>query len=494
VKPRVLTRLLLGAALGAALASAAQAGPPYGDAPIFARIDAARAIAEDVVIDGSGTDWAGIPAFADPAGDAGGDASRDITSVSVAPLDDALLVRIATAGAPSTFDLAFWLYVDYMAHERLDLEIGLYYGWPDILWRYPEGGSPSSVAVDVSELAIAGVVEARIPYTTLAANLPPEMAAALNGPSARSWLRVWAFTRNGGVVDRASAVGSFRLLPTPYTLDPALPPGGSTPFALPLPLAAQQYVGQGAFGLTSHASTWAYDLNQVTATLDPDAPSPSANLDDYLSFGEPISAPLAGTVVSRESTQADQPPRTTNPFPPPNFVFMDVGSSTALLFSHMRQGTVPVNPAQSVAAGASLGQVGHSGSNSWPHLHIEARQWPADTPTLPLGLSEVEVGLNPGAGDPWQRRMLLWPIREGFLVERAGAFCGDLDLDETLAAADVALLRGHLAGGVLGAEALARCTVIAPQRPCDIRDVAVLRRALAPLEPGVAQVCPGVSG
>jgi hypothetical protein len=36
--------------------------------------------------------------------------------------------------------------------------------------------------------------------------------------------------------------------------------------------------------------------------------------------------------------------------------------------------------------------------------------------------------------------------------------------------------------------------VIAPQRPCDIRDVAVLRRALAPLEPGVAQVCPGVSG
>ncbi len=482
--------------IGLLLTPDAQAGPPYGDGPIFARIDAARAIAEDVVIDGDGGDWSGIPAFADPAGDAGGDPSRDITSVSIAPLADALLVRIATAGAPFSGELAFWLYFDFMAHERLDVEIGLYPGFDDIVWTYPEGGAPTFQFANVSELAIGGVVEARIPYALLGAALPPAMAAALTGPGARSFVRVWAFTTHFDVVDRAAAVASFRLVPTPYALDPPLPPGGDTPFALPFPLAAQQYVGQGAFGLTSHASTWAYDLNQVTATLDPDDPSPSANLADYLSFGEPLTAPLAGTVISRAATEADQPPRTFDPFPPPNFVFMDVGSSVALLFSHMRQNTVPVSPAQSVAAGASLGEVGHSGSNTWPHLHLEARQWPADTPTLPLGLSEVEVGLNPGAGDPWQRRVALWPIREGFLVERAGAFCGDLDLDEALAAPDVALLRGHLAGGSLGAEALARCTVIAPQRPCDVRDAVVLRRALgpAPLAPGVAQVCPGVSG
>ncbi len=482
---------------GVAVAALAQAGPPYGDAPVFARIDAARAIAEDVVIDGAEGDWNGTPAFADPAGDAGGDASRDITSVSIAPLADALLVRIATSGAPFSSELAFWLYFDFMAHERLDVEIGLYPIWPDIVWTYPEGGAPSFQRVDVSELAVGGVVEARIPYTLLGAALPPAMASALAGPGARSWVRVFAFSTNGAVVDRAPAVASFRLAPTPYVHDPPLPPGGDTPFALPLPLATQQYVGQGAFGLFTHATTWAYDLNQVTSTLDPDSPSPSSDLADYLSFGEPLTAPLAGTVVSREATQPDQPPRTSDPFPPPNFVFLDVGSSVALLFSHMRQNTVPVSPTQAVAAGAALGQVGHSGSNSWPHLHLEARQWPADTPTLPLGLLEVEVGLNPGAADPWQRRMAEWPIREGFLVERAGAFCGDLDLDDALAPADAALLRSHLAGGAtLGAEALARCTVIAPARPCDIRDAVVLRRALepAPLAPGVAQVCPGVSG
>jgi hypothetical protein len=484
--------------LALAAPALANAGPPYGDAPIFARIEAARAIAEDVTIDGADGDWNGIPSFADPSADAGGDASRDITSVSIAPLDDALLVRITTAGAPSTSDLAFWLYVDFMAHERLDLEIGLYDGWPDILWTYPEGEAPTFQAVDVSELEIGGVVEARIPYATLAANLPPAMAAALTGPGARSWLRVFAFTRNGGVVDRGPAVGSFRLIATPYTLDPVLPEGGDTPFALPLPLAAQQYVGQGAFGLTSHATTWAYDLNQVTPELDPDQPSPSPNLGDYLSFGEPLTSPLAGTVVSREATQPDQPPRTFNSFPPPNFVYLDVGSNVGLLFSHLRQSTVPVNPFDVVAAGALLGEVGHSGSNTWPHLHLEARQRPADapTPTLPLGFSEVEVGLNPGAADPWQRRIAVWPIREGFVIERAGAFCGDLDEDEVLAAADVAQLRGHLAGAPLGAPALARCTVIAPVRPCDVLDAVVLRRALAPgpLAPGVAQVCPGVSG
>jgi len=104
-----------------------------GDGPVFARIEALRPVAAAIAIDGDGSDWGAIPTFSDPVGDAGGDSSRDITSFAIAPLADALLVEITTASAPSTGDLAFWLDIDYMGQEPLDLEIGLYLGFPDIL-------------------------------------------------------------------------------------------------------------------------------------------------------------------------------------------------------------------------------------------------------------------------------------------------------------------------------------------------------------------------
>src|SRR5207344_492003 len=102
------------------------------------KIEALRPVAAALAIDGNGADWGAIPSLPDPAGDAGGDGSRDITSLAIAPLADSLAVRITTAAPPSTYDLAFWLYVDYVGFERVDLEIGLYLGFDDIVWIYPE--------------------------------------------------------------------------------------------------------------------------------------------------------------------------------------------------------------------------------------------------------------------------------------------------------------------------------------------------------------------
>jgi hypothetical protein len=42
-------------------------------------------------------------------------------------------------------------------------------------------------------------------------------------------------------------------------------------------------------------------------------------------------------------------------------------------YCHMKQGSVSVRPGQSVAAGAALGQVGHSGEAAFPHLHLSLR-------------------------------------------------------------------------------------------------------------------------
>lgn len=84
--------VLLAAWLVLAVPAAGAASPD--DPQVFALIDSLVPVAGSIVVDGDCSDWGAIPIFADPVGDAGGDASRDISGVAIAPLDDALLVRI----------------------------------------------------------------------------------------------------------------------------------------------------------------------------------------------------------------------------------------------------------------------------------------------------------------------------------------------------------------------------------------------------------------
>ena len=217
-----------------------------------------------------------------------------------------------------------------------------------------------------------------------------------------------------------------------------------------------------------------------------------------MSFGEPVRAPVAGTVISTVDGNDDVTPRSGGAGAA-NFVYMDVGGDVALLFTHLEKSSVTVSPAQSVAAGVVIGQVGNSGSGSWPHLHLGAAQLPAGEPSLPLAYTEVEVGLNPVAGDPWLRWLPAWGIREGYFARSAGALCGDVVVDEVLNASDVSAYRALLAdpaGAALAVEGSRRCTVVGPARPCDVRDVAILRRKLATpgQPPGIAQVCPAALG
>src|SRR5262245_40743839 len=90
------------------LAGVARANRPGGDAPVFAKIEALRPVASAIVIDGNASDWGAIPSLSD-ANEVGLPPSLDITSVAIAPQADSLVVRIATKGTPSTFDLAFWI-------------------------------------------------------------------------------------------------------------------------------------------------------------------------------------------------------------------------------------------------------------------------------------------------------------------------------------------------------------------------------------------------
>ena len=75
--------------------------------------------------------------------------------------------------------------------------------------------------------------------------------------------------------------------------------------------------------------------------------------------------------------------------------------------------------------------------------------------------------------------------------------CGDVNVDDLVNPGDIDTYRVHLAdpnGMPLTASGAERCTVIGPEPVCDIRQLSVLRRALAIpfLPPGIAPVCEAV--
>jgi hypothetical protein len=473
----------------------------YGDQGTFERIEVLRLAAGAIAIDGSDADWTGIPALADPAGDAQGFAERDITSVSIAPLEDALLVRIATAAPPVSDDLVYWLEIDYRGYLALDLQIGLYPGFDDILWTYPEDADPAFQYWADSELAVGGAIEARIPYAALAAALPEAMAEDLSAASARGWVRVRAFSSHPITFERLdrAIVASYRLAPTPFPLDPPRPVAAGPAVEIGMPLAGLWWIGQGPFTQGSHAGGWAWDLSRVDAELRESDPDPGSANSDYFAFGRAVRAPVSGRVRFARGTEPDQPPRA---LPPPgslsNLVQIDAPGDRSVSLFHLRQASVPVSAGEEVGEGQLVGEVGNSvPAYSWPHLHLQAEAPAGGSELQPIALREVEVQINPGDSDPWERRLASWEPREGMLVRPARALCGDLSLDRALDAVDAALYRAVLAGSTeLSAAAGARCSVIGSVGPCALPDWVVVQRQLTgpPHPPAIAQVCGAAVG
>jgi hypothetical protein len=101
----------------------------------------------------------------------------------------------------------------------------------------------------------------------------------------------------------------------------------------------------------------------------------------YLSFGEPVHAPCAGTVEAVEGGRPDMavPVRDRRNLEG-NFVRLRCGSVVVFL-GHFRRGGVRVHAGQPVSTGDLLGSVGNSGNSDEPHLHIHAqRRGPASAP------------------------------------------------------------------------------------------------------------------
>ena len=128
---------------------------------------------------------------------------------------------------------------------------------------------------------------------------------------------------------------------------------------------------------------------------------------DYFAYGQPILAPVSGTVVVKVDGVPENMPGQMNSYDiAGNYLLIDDGHQEWVLLAHLQPHSSPVEVGQHVAAGQKIGSCGNSGRSSEPHLHVHMQN-SADTDRaagLPITFQQyiqdgkpVEVGQIPDA-------------------------------------------------------------------------------------------------
>lgn len=142
-------------------------------------------------------------------------------------------------------------------------------------------------------------------------------------------------------------------------------------------------------------------------------------LSDFYGWSETVYAPIGGTVIrvvdgveernpvrilndlrnTVEVTRAYEAGLDSQESITGNCVVLDRGDGAFALLAHLRRGSVLVREGQAVTSGQAIGQLGHSGNSTMPHLHMQFMD----------------------AADPRVAKGLLFSFRR-FYVRRGGAW------------------------------------------------------------------------
>lgn len=271
----------------------------------------------------------------------------------------------------------------------------------DVLERRVDG---NGVAPSVKTLAFAPLKpgEARLVFNPF-----PLLPADIAAKSVRVEVELSPSDRKGASI-RVSAKAEFRAPP-------------ASALKLMLPLAGKVWVWDGhdllahhrrwdysnpdimGFGFSSNAMRYSYDLVRVDAEGRRVAGDAARN-ENHLSFGLPVRAPAAGTVVEIENSQADD-----GKFDPATFkdrLNLVLGNHVVIrhadgLFSilgHLKQGSVTVKAGDAVTAGQTVAAVGNSGTSMFPHLHYQLMDGPTfsseGVPSAFAGLTRLRGNLR----------------------------------------------------------------------------------------------------
>jgi hypothetical protein len=135
-------------------------------------------------------------------------------------------------------------------------------------------------------------------------------------------------------------------------------------------------------GYHGNAGRYAYDFITIDAHGASVHGDPAVNAN-WLSFGQPVSAPADGVIVQVRSTAKDDRTFHFGESQDPNAIFgnyvvISHPDGTFSLSGHLMRGSVVVRNGDRVSAGQLIGRIGASGDALFPHLHYQRALEPTD--------------------------------------------------------------------------------------------------------------------
>lgn len=165
------------------------------------------------------------------------------------------------------------------------------------------------------------------------------------------------------------------------------------PGSLPLapPFHGEWQVYQGFDGAHTHRGPWRHALDFFLVEDGQSFRNDGAQLSDYLCFGLPVLAPVAGEVVVARDGLPDNPPGHADTRENwGNHVVIRAADGSHVWLAHLRQGSVSVTAGNWVRAGDAVGACGNSGRSPQPHLHLHVQAGiAAGAATRPFHLDNV---------------------------------------------------------------------------------------------------------
>jgi hypothetical protein len=172
------------------------------------------------------------------------------------------------------------------------------------------------------------------------------------------------------------------------------------------------------------AQTYAFDFLQVDWSHKPvkfykkgflDYILGKVHLNDCYCYGKPIYAPISGTIVEALDGYPERDP--VQPFHDVSVAFKNAwffnpqkhsiqevagnfiiiqGDETCAVLVHMKKDSIKVNKGDEINSGDLVGNIGHSGNSTAPHLHFHIMDSPNPVTAkgIPCCFREYELYLN----------------------------------------------------------------------------------------------------
>jgi hypothetical protein len=366
-------------------------------------------------------DWGGVPSFEDNVENDCQDESRDIVQTSVAVLSDRILVLLKTRGRPSQAPNVFWVDIDIMGSHAPDFQIGFSQRPRKTFWIFEKGEPTKQSTIQGIKYKIDSHLIAEIPIASIKKAFKKEGVEFPTDALERGWVRVKPFSYNADRVADIGATAACPVLDRNEFFDKpieAVADASKWYRKFPLPVPTQKwFVGQGAFGIWTHQSVYAYDLYIVDETLEPATTKKAADNEKYYCWEQDLVAPVKSRVIRTSSSTPDNPPYDETRRGNGNEVYLNIGGDAALRLFHCRQDSVAVKPGDLIEAGSVVAKVGNSASYTFAHLHLDLWKLPDGNKTMPAAFQNVRVSLNKPGDCPWSRDFSTWVVEEGWFVE-----------------------------------------------------------------------------